>query len=274
VIKRILVGLGGTPYTPVAIERAVALARHHGAFLTAITFRAQGWQAEAARVPGAPATSGDAMRRGQVTGEIIEKAIAAFESACSGAEIPHAVKLETGKPLDLFVSAARYHDLMVLGLRSIFEYDVSAMRPKDELARLVSAGVRPIIAVSQQFRPIQRVLIAYSGSMESAKAMKQFIQLRLWSQVELKIVTFHRSEDRARELLHEASDYCRAHDFHVATEWNPGVPKETLLPLATYWRADMIVMGNSARGLLLRKTLGETSLHLIRSADRPLFLSQ
>jgi nucleotide-binding universal stress UspA family protein len=273
-IKRILVGLGGTPYTPVAIERAVALARNHGAFLTAITFSAQRWHAEASRVSGAPATSAAATGRGQITGKSIEEAISAFESACSGAGVPYAVKLETGKPLDLFVSAARYHDIMVLGLRSIFEYDVSTMRPKDELARLVSAGVRPIIAVSQEFRPIQRVLIAYSGSMESAKAMKQFIQLRLWSQVELKIVTFHRSEDRARELLHEASDYCRAHGFHVATEWNPGFPKEILLPIAAHWRADMIVMGNSVRSLLLRKTLGETSLHLIRSADRPLFLSQ
>ena len=36
-IKRILIGLGGRPYTPVAIERAVTLAQRHEAGLTAVT---------------------------------------------------------------------------------------------------------------------------------------------------------------------------------------------------------------------------------------------
>jgi hypothetical protein len=51
-------------------------------------------------------------------------------------------------------------------------------------------------------------MIAYSGSMESATAMKRFVQMRLWPDVELKIVTFHPSEDKAFELLREAEAYC------------------------------------------------------------------
>jgi hypothetical protein len=91
------------------------------------------------------------------------------------------------------ISLARYHDLMIFGLRSIFEYDISFEEPKDSLARLISAGVRPLIAVSDKFRPIQKVLIAYSGSMESVKTMKLFVQLRLWPYVKLKIVNFQMS---------------------------------------------------------------------------------
>jgi hypothetical protein len=109
------------------------------------------------------------------------------------------------------ISLARYHDLMIFGLRSIFEYNVSIVdlaieEPKDTLARLITAGVRPIIAVSDTFRPIQKVLIAYSGSMESAKTMKRFVQMRLWPDAKLKIVTFQSSEDKARRLLHDASE--------------------------------------------------------------------
>ena len=47
-----------------------------------------------------------------------------------------------------------------------------------------------------------------------------------------------------------------------------------LLPYAQDWDADLIVVGNSAQSLLLRKLFGETALHLIRHADRPLFLCQ
>ena len=36
-IKRVLVGLAGTTYTPVAIERAVTLAKTHDAEVTGVT---------------------------------------------------------------------------------------------------------------------------------------------------------------------------------------------------------------------------------------------
>lgn len=270
-IKRILIGLGGTPYTPVAVERAVSLAQYHEASVTAVTVVRREQLVSAENFQG---ESGKAMRR-HVTEEKIEESIAAFESACQTAGLKYAVKVESGDPFDLFISMARYHDLTVFGLRSIFEHYISHEAPDVTLVRLVSEGVRPLIAVSSEFRPINTALIAYSGSMESAKTMKRFVQLRLWPDVELKIVTFQHSEDKAHQLLYDASEYCRAHGFHVSrAESNPGSPKDFLLPIATYWQADMIVLGNSARSLLVKRILGETALHIIRNADRPLFLCQ
>ncbi|MGD8212517.1 MAG: universal stress protein, partial [Desulfobacterales bacterium] len=38
--------------------------------------------------------------------------------------------------------------------------------------------------------------------------------------------------------------------------------------------ADLIVMGNSVNTTLLRRLLGDTVLEIIKTADRPLFLSQ
>ena len=210
-----------------------------------------------------------------VTKEQIEEVISKFESACAEDGIKYQVKLEERKnPFDLMISLARYHDLMIFGLQSLFEYGISVENTKDLLVRLVSAGVRPIIAVSDEFRSIQKALIAYSGSMESAKTMKRFIQLHLWPDVKIKIVTFQSSEDKAQRLLFDASEYCRAHGFAVETESNPGVPKDLLLPMATLWQADMIVLGNSLRNLLVKRLFGETALHIIRNADRQLFLCQ
>ena len=53
-----------------------------------------------------------------------------------------------------------------------------------------------------------------------------------------------------------------------------GSPKDQLLPEADSWQADLICVGSGARSLLLRRLFGDTSLQLIRNADRPLFLSQ
>lgn len=276
-IKRILVGLGGTPYTPVAIQRAVSLARRFDAKITGVTVVDVKHLSKVGPVPVRGEQAADKLFRHRiaVTKERIEEAISKFESACAEAGIKYQIKQEEREnPFDLMISLARYHDLMIFGLRSLFEYGISVEEPKDTLVRLVSAGVRPLIAVSDEFRPIHKILIAYSGSMESAKTMKRFIQLCPWPDVKIKIATFQHSEDKARQLLYHASEYCLAHGFVVETELNPGLPKNILFPMATLWQADMIVMGNSARNLMLRRLISETALHIIRNADRPLFLCQ
>jgi len=276
-IKRIIVGLGGTPYTPVAIQRAVGLAKRFEAEITGVTVVDLKNLSKIGPVPVGGEHAADKLHKHKivVTKEQIEEVISKFESACAEDGIKYQVKLEERKnPFDLMISLARYHDLMIFGLQSLFEYGISVENTKDILVRLVSAGVRPIIAVSDEFRSIQKVLIAYSGSMESAKTMKRFIQLHLWPDVKIKIVTFQSSEDKAQRLLFDASEYCRAHGFAVETESNPGIPKDWLLPMATLWQADMIVLGNSVRNLLVKRLFGETALHIIRNADRPLFLCQ
>lgn len=272
-IKRILVGLGGTPYTTAAIQRATQLAKRYDAGITGVvvvnpaSLRAAGGAGKG----GAGGSGG----RIVVTRDLIEQAVAAFESSCAAQGIAcQTIQEERETALDRIISLARYHDLMIFGLRGIFEYDISFEEPENTLARLISAGVRPIIAESGKFRPIYKVLIAYNGSMESAKTMKRFVQLRLFPEATLQIATLHKPEDVARQLLFEAAEYCRAHGFTAEHEWNPGSPAEFLLPLASMRQADMIVLGNSAQQLLTRRALSQTVLTIIREADRPLFLSQ
>lgn len=268
-IKRILVGLAGTPYTPVAIQRAVTLAQTHDAEVAGVTVL------DAKRIR-ANATHRDSVgaQRMQIAHTQIQQSVDEFESACRAANVKHRVIEESGDPFTSLVDHARFHDLMVFGLRSVFEYDFLAGDPESILIQLVSAGVRPLIAVSKEFRRISRVLIAYNGSMDSAKAMKRFVQMRLWPNVELKILAFHPSDEKAREMMLPAEDYCRAHGFRVCQQSNPGDPKSLLLAATALWRADMIVMGNSARSALVRKVLGDTLLETLRHTTIPLFLAQ
>jgi len=204
----------------------------------------------------------------------INESIREFEEACAGANIPYQVVKENGDPFTKLVDQARYHDLIVFGLRSIFEWEFHSGSPQELLIHLVGAGVRPIIAVSEKFRSISRVVIAYSGSMESAKAMKRFVQMRLWPDAQLKIITFHPSDDEAYKLLIAAEGYCRAHGYHVEYQSNPGQAKDLLLAAATLWQADMIVIGNSARSVWVRRILGDTLLDVLSQAEIPLFLAQ
>jgi nucleotide-binding universal stress UspA family protein len=273
-IKRILVGLAGTSCTSVAIERAVTLAKNHDSEVTGVTVvdvnrihlegigrvKAQNRDLTAERV--------------QIARSQARQCIGEFESACQAANIKHRIVEEWGDAFTTLVDQARYHDLMVFGQRSVFEHDFLKSNPESLLVRLVGAGVRPLIAVSEKYRSISRVVIAYSGTMESAKAMKRFVQMRLWPNAELKIVTFHPSDSQAYDLVRAAEEYCRAHGFRVCHQSNLGDPKLLLLAAATLWQADMIVMGNSARSVLLRNVLGDTLQATLRDTPIPLFLAQ
>jgi nucleotide-binding universal stress UspA family protein len=121
---------------------------------------------------------------------------------------------------------------------------------------------------------IRNVLIAYSGSMESAKAMRRYVQLNPWRNVRLRIVHFGHRDDNTEKLLIDAADYCSDHGYPNETELVDQSARENLIEYAQKNDMDLIVMGNSIRSLLLRHLLGDTVLNAIQQSDRPLFLTQ
>jgi nucleotide-binding universal stress UspA family protein len=214
--------------------------------------------------------TGDFMAKAR---ERVEWATQEFAEACRTADVRHRIVREVGEPFSLMIAEARYHDLMIFGLRGLFESNL-VKNPHDALVKLVQSGVRPLLAVSKEFIPIKKVLIAYSGSMESAKAMKRFVQMQLWPAPELRIISFEDGKRHARELLADAANYCRSHGLDPETECITGSPKEHLLSYIQSWGADLTVVGNSNQNLILRHIFGETALHVIQNAEQPLFLAQ
>ena len=275
-IKRILVGLAGTPYADAAIRQAVELGRSHEAELTGVTAVDVKRLNSVGAAPIGAAESGIQLRehRLEITSERVQQVVAAFEESCSAEKVPYRVHCEEGDAFESMVSHSRYHDLTVFGLRSLFEYYFEKEESTDLLGRLVGGGVRPIVAVSRQFRPIRRALVAHNGSRGSAKTLRQFIQLRPWPDMQLRIVTFGNVDENPKDLLANAAAYCRAHGVDPEVEHLPESPKQRLLSHAAEWEADLIVMGNSRRTFLRRRLFSETMLHVMQNADLPLFLSQ
>jgi nucleotide-binding universal stress UspA family protein len=275
-IKRILVGLGGTPFTVAATQSATELGERHSAQTTGVTVVDTSKLAKVGPVPAGGAAYAKRMRdkKRQVTQEATEQAIAAFKQQCGDHQVVcRRIEYEKQDPFAAMISAARYNDLTIFGLRSIFDYGFTS-DPNKAIIKLVTQGVRPILAVAEHYRPVHKVLIAYSGSMESAKAMRHFLHLNPWPGVKLHIVHFKEDAEREPFLLNDAADFCQAHGFAVETDLVEGYARQGLLDFARETDSDLIVMGNSVHTALLRRLLGDTVLETIKNADRPLFLSQ
>lgn len=74
-----------------------------------------------------------------ITQVSITQSIRDFENACRAGNIKHRVVAESGDAFTRLVELARYHDLMVFGLRSVFECDFVAGDPESVLIRLILA---------------------------------------------------------------------------------------------------------------------------------------
>lgn len=273
-IRRILLTLGSEFYADTVIRRGVDLAKRHNAELTGLTvldleYWKGGW--------GSVVTASEVMRRmegrpWEAARRRPDKIAHRFTQACESAKITHRTIHPESDPLSRLVDEARHHDLLVFGLRGLFDQTI-VPDPEATIAWLIRSNISPILAVSPEYRDIRRVMIAYSGSAQSADAMKRFVQMRPWPDAAVQIVTFERDATAADELLNAARDYCHAHDIQVELLRGHESARTQLLPMAKKQAADLIVLADSYRSLLLHSALGDVTRDIVRQADRPLFLT-
>jgi len=274
-IRRILLGLGGTHGMRAKVACAMDLAERLGAEVTAATVFDPDRAADVGPVPvGAGRSAADlrAWRAGEIRARL-EAAVGEFKTACDRSSVRGRVIRETGDEFAQFIDLWRYHDLSILGLRGLFE-DAILPSPADSVERLIARGLRPILAVGPGHRAIESVVIAYNGSIESAKAMKSFAQMSLWPVARVRVACFERAHEEAAGLLHAARDYLAAHGVAAEVDAPAGSARDRLAAYAREVGADLVVMGATNRRRLSRVILGDTALEMIRRAEASLFLTQ
>lgn len=273
-VKRILVGLGGTPFSYTATRRAIKLALAHKAEITAVSVLSE---EDIEKVGSRFYRSShqlavhDQIQSGEAS-ERLERTVKDFELTCTEANIPFRILREKGSPFRRLISEAHYHDLTVVGLRAIFDYEL-VEEPEEEFVRLVRAGVSPILAVSEQYRTVERAMMLFNGSVDSASTLRKLVSLQMWPDMKLKIVAFQMPEKEAKESLSDTVRYCRSHGYEPEVEYVHRMASNSLVALAQAWNADLIALGNSAESTWTRRILGESVLHVVREADRPVFLA-
>ena len=273
-IRRILLAIGYDVFSGSAISRGVELAKAHGAELTAVTIVDRDvWKGRWDSVVSAAEVSRrTAGRPWEAVQEHLDDLGEMFAHACQQAGVPNRLIHAEHEPLQQLVSESRYHDLLLFGLRGLYERTM-VPDPEGTIAWLIRQNVAPIVAVSSDCRTIRRVMIAYNGSTQSADCMKRFVQLRLWPEAEHLVVAFEHEPEESDELLERAQAYCNAHGVKAEGVKGYGAARRGLLPLAQQMECDLLVLADSYRSLLLHQVLGDTMRDVVRRADRPLFLT-
>ena len=105
--------------TDVAIERAVELAKAHGALITGVTVMDVKQLKQVGPVPlgGGAYASKLREKRLTITEERIEEAIEKFQEKCAESDILTKIERETGDPFESMIAHARYNDVTIFGLK-------------------------------------------------------------------------------------------------------------------------------------------------------------
>jgi nucleotide-binding universal stress UspA family protein len=201
-----------------------------------------------------------------------EAAIAEGLAVIEAAGIPVHTETHHGDPMAFLCQIWRYHDLCVLGVRGWFDHGVMA-EPEAAMTNLASLGLRPILAVTDRSQPVERVLIAYNGTLTSAKAMKRFTQLRLWPDAEIHLAVFDKPEGEPEDLLRDAKGYLEAYGLSVKASHYKSGARDGILTTANAVEADLIVMGTASYQSLRRKIFGDVTGYVVKNAECPVFLA-
>ena len=273
-IKRLLVGISGTPATPTKIRYTLEIARHYGSSLSLMSVINTSRLSRVGPFPVGMGHMAAKMRedRIQACREHAEAALGQFEQAAAEAGVPAEIIRKEGDPFDILASAWRYHDLCILGIRGWFDHAV-VPEPEAALHRLIGQGVRPLFAVTESYRPVRRVLIAFDGSTEASKAMKRFVQMSMFPSAQIYITCAGKPEDQAAYLLEDARRYCAAHGIDAQCADIQGDPHTEILRYAQVIDADLVVLGSGLKTSLVQRTFGTTAITMVKAADRPLFLT-
>lgn len=279
-IKRILLSVSQNPEQAAEITIAIDLATRHDAEITGFT--AVDPEIISLEVPKPLLFTqsyanqvDDLVKQSQ---DSADKALETIGKICAEQNVTFIPAAASSSECETMTEACRFQDLCILPTQ-LWEPGVEGLLSSDAILHLVTAGLRPLIAVpnAASITPPSKALVALSGSLESAKALKQFTQLQLYSKIPVHLVTIGdpKSDETAQELIDQATTYLKAHGNPVTSACLQDTDDRVaaLLSEAEKEGAGIFVIGSSYKKLVAMKRFGKHALGLIEQSKLPIFIS-
>ncbi len=281
-IKRILVALDPDEDTPVATQYASEIAaRYDGEVsgLAMVDVKQINSEVGGGAIGGLYYAEKIRTRLINMAHEQANVLTTTFDKSLSDADIKHDNVIQEGTPVRQITQEMKYHDMLVIGHTSHFLYN-QPTKETNTLPRVVKQGVSPTLIVTDEYRPVSRIMIAYDGSDASARTLQRFSQLQPFgNDLEIYLVNV-RSGNSAKDQhasdhsLNKATKFLKSHRFVriVSSSILGSNISEKLLEHASVIQADLIVAGAHSVSALRRITFGSTTAALLSKSQVPLFL--
>ena len=276
-IKRILVPLDPSVYAQAATEAACEIARTHRGQVSGVAVLDSS-EIRSSIVPAIgpyyPMLMDDVKRKTQHADEILKDCMDRFAQTCEKHRVAHLETEYEGIPVPKLLESAIFYDLVVVGLKTDFHFE-TRKESYQRLDHLLERTITPILGVpATGFTRPEKVLIAFDGSMGSARALHDFASfVQPYNDVEVKIVVAEKPAEQAEFLLEHSSAYLRSHSIkNVTTEAVSG-PIKTVAENAPAEGFNLFVVGIHSKKFINDLFVGSFAEFLIEKCDTAVFLS-
>ena len=135
----------------------------------------------------------------------------------------------------------------------------------------VARGVqKPLFVATREYRPVQRLLIAFDGKNSTLKAVDFFVSHTSLNHLDCHLVSIGKIDEVAFE---KAASNLKAAGYSVTESCETsGSPEKRIPEYVKAKRVDWLAMGAYSHSPLRKLLLGSTSASLILSSQVPMIL--
>jgi len=281
-IKSILIPLDPSPYTDVAIDLGIQIAKVNDAQVTGLVILdIEGIEKSIGSIPPGGVYYAERLeeKRRREAEDRVQGLLDKFKSKCEAAAVRHEEARNQGSPSERILLESIYYDLVIVGLRTHYDFDVAG-QPGKSLEKLLDQSITPVYAVPETFNipnPSERrvhVTVPFDASFPAARSLQRLAQLMQPKITDVKIVMSCDDGDYARAALENAKDYLALHGYkNVETEWTIEKIKDKLISDYMDW-TDVFVVGAHSKKGFLDFMVGNLTKFLIDQNEKAVVIGQ
>lgn len=274
-VKTILIGLDGSPYSDAATDLGLRWAMRGNVMLVGL-----GVINPATVCPPELIPLGGSFYKQQRDETLLARArtqveqyLGKFALRCSQAGVAHKLLEDTGVPADQIVREAQRYDLILLGQQTQF-HGADQDQPDDTLTTVLRNTPRPVVTVPEKLNDATAVVIAYDGSLQAARALYAFQTSGLADQREVHVVSVGSERVEAARHASRAVEFLGFHDISATQHTVSPTPStaEAILNQVRDLNAGLLVMGCYGQPTYREFFLGSVTRTVLTTSKVPLFL--
>ena len=180
---------------------------------------------------------------------------------------------ETGFLVDCLAEFEADCDLIVIGKRGEAAEFASGHLGAN-LERIVRSSKKSCLVTSRQFKPIERVLVAYDGSPSSQKILRFIADSSIFAGLELHIITVAKNatDSKAIAQIESAGQLAQQAGFEPVCSVVEGHPEKAISDYITEKDISILLMGAYGHSRIRHLVIGSTTAQMLRSSNIPVLL--
>jgi nucleotide-binding universal stress UspA family protein len=202
-----------------------------------------------------------------------ESALRELEANCQATQVAATTDLLFGGVPEMVLREANQAQLLALGRRG-HGHASDSDHLGSNFRAIAHHTFRPMVVGGDEERPVQRLLLAYSGSEHAQHAMTWAILLQRALHSDVVVLNVKEDDHTSRTMSSELVDHLNQGElanYHFLSR--EGQPAEEIVAAAAESDIDLIIMGRYRHVALIEWLVGSTLDYVLRGTPLPVLIA-